>query len=146
MPPTMVSGKGHKLVKSAAELQFENDYIDLAVEVYAWAISRGVMTLEQLHHEGAASYIGIAPCNQLTHGLYLHYDGQVWRCPGNDTPDFIVHSNVRAAPLVEIWEGSKNYAVNQFNNGCVKDGISLPMRFYSEVPERVVSKLKGGSK
>lgn len=142
LPPTMVSGKGHKLEKAAAEVKFENDYISLAVEVYTWAIERGVMTLDQLYHEGAASYIGIAPCNQLTHGLYLHYDGQVWRCPGNDTPDFIVHSNIRTAPLVDIWKNSKNYAVNQFNNGCVKDGISLPRRFYTEVPERVSANLQ----
>ncbi len=142
-PPTMVSGKGHKLEKAAAERSFEDAYIDLAVDVYTWAINRGVMTLDQMYHEGVASYIGIAPCNQLTHGLYLHYDGQIWRCPGNDTPDFIVHPNVRNAPLVEIWMGSKNYAVNQFNNGCVKDGITLPLRFYSEVPERVAARLRG---
>ena len=141
MPPTMVSGKGHRLVKSAVDMKFENDYIDLAVSVYTWAIKRGIMTLEQLHHEGAASYIGIAPCNQLTHGLYLHYDGAVWRCPGNDTPDFVVHPNVRDAPLVEIWKSSKNYSLNAFNNGCVKDGISLPMRFYTEVPEKVAANL-----
>jgi MoaA/NifB/PqqE/SkfB family radical SAM enzyme len=136
IPPTMVSGKGHRLVKSAADCKFENDYIDLAVRVYTWAIQRGVMTLEQLNHEGAASYIGIAPCNQLTHGLYIHYDGQVWRCPGNDTPDFVVHPNVRERPLKGIWMDSKNYPIQQFNNGCVKDGVSLPMRFYEEVPRR----------
>lgn len=142
LPPTMISGKGHKLEKAAAEVRFENDYIDLAVEVYAWAINRGVMTLDQLCHEGASSYIGIAPCNQLTHGMYLHYDGQVWRCPGNDTPDFVIHPNVRNAPLVDIWKRSKNYPINQFNNGCVKDGISLPVRFYTEVLERVSARLK----
>ena len=142
LPPTMVSGKGHRLVKSATERKFEEDYINLAVDVYVWTIERGVMTLEQLCHEGAASYIGIAPCNQLTHGLYIHYDGQVWRCPGNDTPDFVVHPNVRNASLLEIWQGSKNYGINAFNNGCVKDGISLPMRFYSEVHERVAARLQ----
>ncbi|MES2225460.1 MAG: SPASM domain-containing protein [Patescibacteria group bacterium] len=142
MPPTMVSGKGHRLEKAAAEVQFEDDYIELAVAVYTWAIQRGVMTVEQLLHEGAAPYIGIAPCNQLTHGLYIHYDGQVWRCPGNDTPDFVVHHNVREAPLRQIWVNSRNYGIQAFNNGCVKDGISLPMRFYSEVPERVVAMLK----
>lgn len=141
LPPTMISGKGHALEKAAAEVKFENDYIDLAVEVYTWAINRGVMTLDQLCREGASSYIGIAPCNQLTHGMYLHYDGQVWRCPGNDTPDFVIHPNVRNAPLVDIWKGSKNYPINQFNNGCVKDGISLPTRFYVEVPARVAERV-----
>ena len=141
MPPTMVSGKGHKLVLSATSQSFEQQYIDLAVRVYVWAINRGVMTLEQLHHEGPSSYIGVAPCNQLTHGLYIHYDGAVWRCPGNDTPDFVVHPNVRNAPLREIWRNSPNYGIQRFNNGCVKDGISLPMRFYSEVLQRVEAEL-----
>lgn len=141
IPPTMVSGKGHKLEKAAADIKFENDYIELAVNVYTWAIERGVMTWEQLCHEGASSYIGIAPCNQLTHGLYVHYDGQVWRCPGNDTPDFVVHHNIRETPLVDIWTGSLNYQENRFNNKCVKDGYSLPERFYTEVPEKVGERL-----
>ncbi len=137
LPPTMVSGKGHKLVKSASDKKFEDDYISLAVEVYAWAIERGVMTLDQFKQEGSHPYIGVAPCNQLTHGLYVHYDGAVWRCPGNDTPDFVVNENVRNTPLVEIWRGSKNYRINKFNNGCVKDGISLPRRFYREVRDKI---------
>ena len=137
LPPTMVSGKGHKLVKSASDVKFENDYISLATDVYTWAIERGVMTLEQFEKEGPHPYIGVAPCNQLTHGLYVNFDGVVWRCPGNDTPDFVVNSNVRNTPLVKIWTGSKNYGINAFNNGCVKDGISLPIRFYREVKEKV---------
>lgn len=137
IPPTMVSGKGHRLVKAASEREFEDDYIDLAVQVYTWAIERGIMTLEQLRDDGVHPYIGVTPCNQLTHGLYIHYDGAVWRCPGNDTPDFVVHPNVREKPLREIWEGSINYRINLFNNRCVKDGISLPFRFYTEVLRRV---------
>lgn len=137
LPPTMVSGKGHKLVRGSREKVFEDAYIDLAVEVYTWAIERGVMTLEQFKKEGPHPYIGVAPCNQLTHGLYVHCDGAVWRCPGNDTPDFVVHNNIRDASLLDIWRGSKNYRVNKFNNGCVKDGVTLPRRFYSEVKRRV---------
>ncbi len=143
LPPTMVSGKGHKEEeKLASDIAFEDDYIDLAVNVYSWAIERGVMTLEQLKHEGAHPYIGVAPCNQLTHGLYIHYDGAVWRCPGNDAPNFIVHPNVRNAPLVDIWTGSKNYPLNKFNNRCVKDGFSLPGRFYEEVEKRVEERFR----
>jgi len=140
LPPTMVSGKGHSLVKKALDKKFEDDYIKLAVEVYLWAIERGIMTLEQFTAEGPHPYIGVAPCNQLTHGMYIHYDGTVQRCPGNDTLDFIVHPNVRTAPLREIWRNSKNYTVNQFNNGCVKDGVSLPKRFYGEVRARILAK------
>ncbi|MEK7150192.1 MAG: SPASM domain-containing protein [Patescibacteria group bacterium] len=137
IPPTMVSGKGHNLVKSAHDAKFENDYIDMAVEVYLWTIERGVMSFEQLLHEGVHPYIGVTPCNQLTHGLYIHYDGAVWRCPGNDTPNFIVHPNVRDKSLLDIWVNSVNYPINLFNNRCVKDGVSLPHRFYTEVLERV---------
>lgn len=137
LPPTMVSGKGHKLVKSASEEKFEDDYINLATDVYTWAIERGVMTLEQFEQEGPHPYIGVAPCNQLTHGLYVNYDGAVWRCPGNDTPDFVVNENIRDTSLLEIWRNSKNYLVNKFNNGCVKDGFSLPTRFYREVRKNI---------
>lgn len=142
LPPTMVSGKGHKLVFKAVEEKFESDYIDLAVDIYTWSIKQGVMTLEQFIDEGPHPYIGVAPCNQLTHGLYIHYDGEVWRCPGNDTPDFVVHSNVRNATLLDIWKGSRNYSIQKFNNGCVKDGISLPRRFYGEVKSRVLQNFR----
>lgn len=138
IPPTMVSGKGHGLVKSASERKFEDDYISLATRIYRWSIERGIMSLEQFDREGPHPYVGVAPCNQLTHGLYVHYDGTVWRCPGNDTPDFVVHPNVRTARLVDIWKGSKNYRIQKFNNGCVKDGVTLPRRFYREVREKVL--------
>lgn len=141
LPPTMVSGKGHSLVHSAAEDQFQKDYIQLAVEVNVWAIRRGVLTLEELQTHCATPYIGIAPCNQLTHGLYIHYDGQVWMCPGNDTPDFVVDPDIRKTPLVEIWKHSRNYSINLYNNGCVKYGISLPNDFSTEVLRRVAELL-----
>lgn len=141
MPPTMVSGKGHNFEEAARDPKFEQDYIDLAVDVYSWAIQRGVMSHEQLRREGVHPYIGVAPCNQLTHGLFVSYDGVVWRCPGNDTRDFIVDRDVRKSPLIDIWRGSPNYRIQAFNNGCVKDGISLPLRFYKEVPERVTARL-----
>ncbi|MDD4989074.1 MAG: hypothetical protein PHV42_01460 [Candidatus Pacebacteria bacterium] len=137
LPPTMVSGKGHALEQKASEQKFEDDYINMAVEVYTWAIERGIMTLEQFKHEKAHPYVGVTPCNQLTHGLYVHYDGAVWRCPGNDTPDFVVHENIRKGSLLEIWKESRNYGINAFNNKCVKDGYSLPRRFYTEVMARV---------
>jgi organic radical activating enzyme len=138
LPPTMVSGKGHKLEASASEKKFEDDYIDMAVKVYQYALKRGIYTKEKLLREGVHPYIGIAPCNQLTHGMYIHYDGQVWRCPGNDTLDFRIFSDVRKDSLIRIWKNSSNYTVNEFNNGCVKDGFSLPYRFYSEVLNKLI--------
>ncbi|MDO8593984.1 MAG: SPASM domain-containing protein [bacterium] len=137
IPPTMVSGKGHKLEKSAQELKFENDYIDLAVRTYIRVIERGAMTWQQWEESGPHPYIGNTPCNQLSVGLFIGPDGTVQMCPGNDTPGYIVHPNVRDKPLKEIWIESRNYQITAYNNGCVKDGFSLPVRFYTEVKQRV---------
>jgi MoaA/NifB/PqqE/SkfB family radical SAM enzyme len=141
LPPTMVSGKGHLGERSAMDELFIERYIALAVQVYTWAIERGVLTLEQFQEDGAHPYIGNTPCNQLTHGLYVHADGRVWRCPGNDNPDFEVDPDVRKTPLIDIWTNSRNYRINAFNNHCVKDGFSLPVRFYTEVEKKVVQQL-----
>ena len=133
---SMVSGMGHGLVRKQ-QLDFEAKYLKLAVDIYKYLFNKGIMDMERLKRESVSSYIGTNPCNQLTHGLYIHYDGEVWRCPGNDTPDFIAHHNVREASLLEIWKNSRNYNINQFNNGCVKDGVSIPSGFYSEVLEEL---------
>ncbi|OGI87253.1 hypothetical protein A2995_01060 [Candidatus Nomurabacteria bacterium RIFCSPLOWO2_01_FULL_33_24] len=135
---TMVSGKGHKLVKSHQGLEFERKYKDLAVEIYLFLINKEAKTIDELKQEKVSPYVGIAPCNQLTHGLYIHYDGEVWRCPGNDTARFVVHGNIRNSSLLDIWLGSKNYKINKFNNGCVKDEISIPKDFYQTVLRRLI--------
>lgn len=132
---TMVSGKGHNLVQSQKE--FERKYKKLAVEIYSYLLEKGVMTLKQLEDEGVSSYVGTTPCNQLSHGLYIHYDGGVWMCPGNDTQEFIVHPNVRESSLLNIWLSSRNYGIISFNNGCVKDGVSIPSGFYDDVLDEV---------
>ncbi len=134
---SMVSGLGHKLVKRQSELDFEARYRKLAIDIYQYLIEKGIMDIKRIKEEGISSYIGTNPCNQLTHGLYIHYDGEVWCCPGNDTPDFIVYHNVREASLLEIWKNSQNYNINRFNNGCVKDEVSIPSGFYSEVLEEI---------
>lgn len=130
---SMVSGKGHSLVRKQQVANFETDLINLSVCIYRYMIQKGLTTKERLRSEGVSAYIGIVPCNQLTHGLYIHYDGEVLRCPGNDNPEFIVHDDVRNKPLVDIWVGSKNYRSNRFNNQCVKDGITIPSGFYKNV-------------
>jgi MoaA/NifB/PqqE/SkfB family radical SAM enzyme len=137
---TMISGKGHNVADRQKEGNFIQDYQDVAVGIYAYLINRGIMSIDRLHHEGVSPYVGIAPCNQITHGLYIHYDGEVWRCPGNDTPEFVVASNVRDHKLVDIWTKSKNYRINMFNNRCVaKDGRSIPGDFYKKVLDRVTA-------
>ncbi len=129
---SMVSGMGHGLVKKQ-QVDFEAKYLELAVDIYKYLLNKGIMDIERLRREGISSYTGTNPCNQLTHGLYVHYDGEVWRCPGNDTKNYIVNKNVRESSLLEIWKNSLNYQINQFNNGCVKDGVSIPSGFYNEV-------------
>jgi MoaA/NifB/PqqE/SkfB family radical SAM enzyme len=136
---TMVSGKGHGLIRSQQQIEFEESYEDLSVKIYTDLLSRGIFTKERLKHEGVSPYVGMAPCNQLTHGLYIHYDGEVWMCPGNDTENFIVHPNVRNTSLVDIWTKSKNYQINAYNNGCVKAGVSIPINFYRKVLNRTLS-------
>jgi MoaA/NifB/PqqE/SkfB family radical SAM enzyme len=146
LPPTMVSGKGHREAGRLTEdIEFEEEYINLAARVYAWAINRGILTLEQVRYEGIHPYIAVAPCNQLVHGLYVNSEGRVQMCPGNDAPGFIVNPDVRTTPLWKIWTGSKNYRMGydkRINNRCVKDGYSIPHRFYGEVLSRLESSLK----
>lgn len=102
-------------------------------------IDHNIVSIERLKHEGISPYVGISPCNQLTHGLYIHYDGEVWRCPGNDTKNFIVAPNVRDKKLIDIWMNSINYNINKYNNRCVKDGITIPFDFYKKVIGRIKS-------
>ena len=135
---TMVSGKGHQMIKSQQEIDFENQYQDLSVSIYNYLLGIRVISKERLLHEGVSPYVGVAPCNQLTHGLYIHYDGEVWRCPGNDTEKFVVHKNVRESNLLDIWINSKNYGINKLNNQCVKDGVTIQSGFYKKVLERVL--------
>ena len=135
---TMVSGKGHSMVDRHKEELFAKDYQNLAVQIYSYLLDNKIISKERLIHEGVSPYLGISPCNQMTHGLYIHYDGEVWRCPGNDTKDFIVAPNVRDTPLVDIWKNSINYRINKYNNRCVKDGITIPTDFYKNVLDRIV--------
>ncbi len=138
LPPTMQSGKGHLIENAAIQQLYQERFMRLAVQVYIWVIERGVMSLEQLCEEGVHPYLGTAPCNQISHGLYIHVDGRVWRCPGRDTPDYEVSPDVRATPLVDIWRQSQNYRVNAFNNHCpAKDGGTVPKEFYVTVLRKV---------
>ncbi len=136
---SMISGKGHGMVKRQQNTEFIKQYEDVAVKIYSYLIEQGITTIGRLRHEGISSYVGITPCNQLTHGLYIHYDGEVWRCPGNDMQEFVVAPNVRVTKLLDIWQNSINYRISKFNNRCVKDGITIPKDFYRNVLRRIAS-------
>jgi hypothetical protein len=138
--PTMVSGRGRFLVKESRESEFQEKLIQLYTDIYIYLIERGIMTLEQLQEEEVSSYAGTAPCNQLSCGMFIRKDGVVQRCPGNDYDEFIIAKDIRKKSLKEIWMQSQNYALGPvFNNKCVKDGYSIPIRLYDEVLNRVVS-------
>ena len=141
--PTMVSGGGRRLVKASQQLEFQEKLIGLYTEIYSYLIGRGIMTVDQLRTEGVSSYAGTAPCNQLSCGMFVRKDGVVQRCPGNDSDDFIITDDVRKRPLKEIWMQSQNYALGPvFNNKCVKDGHSIPIKLYDEVLERIETKFR----
>ena len=136
--PTMVSGRGKRLVEKAQAPQFQEKLIQLYANIYSYLIERGVMTIEQLKEEGVSSYAGTSPCNQLSCGMFIRKDGVVQRCPGNDGKEFIIAEDVRKKSLKEIWMSSKNYALGPvFNNRCVKDGYSIPCRLYDEVLKKI---------
>src|SRR3989338_4286950 len=109
--PTMVSGRGKRLVEKAQAPQFQEKLIQLYANIYSYLIERGVMTIEQLKEEGVSSYAGTSPCNQLSCGMFIRKDGVVQRCPGNDGKEFIIAEDVRKKSLKEIWMSSKNYAL-----------------------------------
>ncbi len=136
--PTMVSGKGKKLVEKTQMVDFQEKLIQLYTDIYIYLLERGIMRLEQLRKEGVSSYAGVTPCNQLSCGMFIRKDGVVLRCPGNDYNDFIIAEDVRKRPLKDIWMQSQNYALGPvFNNKCVKDGYSIPTRLYDWVLRRV---------
>tara|TARA_Y100000310_G_C20656096_1_gene802039 strand:+ start:493 stop:1707 length:1215 start_codon:yes stop_codon:yes gene_type:complete len=136
--PTMISGRGRRLVRGSQQEEFQEKLIQLYTDIYAFLIDRGIMTYRQLQDEGVSSYAGTAPCNQLSSGMYIRKDGVVQRCPGNDLWPFIVAQDIREQPLREIWVNSRNYKMGpRFNNQCVKDGYSIPRDIYIEVLKRL---------
>ncbi|MBW3004936.1 hypothetical protein KY310_03820 [Candidatus Woesearchaeota archaeon] len=136
--PTMVSGRGRKLIDEAQTKGFQAKLVKLYSDIYKYLINRAVMTREQLEREGVSAYAGTAPCNQLSCGMFIRKDGVVQACPGNDGEEFIIAEDVRKEPLKDIWVNSRNYALGPvFNNKCVKDGITIPYELYQEVSKRV---------
>jgi hypothetical protein len=138
---SMVAGKGVCLGRAGEDKFFDEQYVDLAVQIYSYLIERGITSLERVREEGVSSYVGTRPCNQLTCGLFIDKDGTVRQCPGNSLmPSFA--DDVRTTPLDKIWvPGNPNYEFgSQYNNHCMKDGYSIPFRFYSEVQSRLEEK------
>ena len=100
--------------------------------LYAFNIEKGIQTLKQIESDGISSYAGGHPCNQVSVGMYLTVNGNVFRCPGDEIT-FL--GSVRENSLKEIWESSENYGrCGQFNCGCPpKWGKSIPYDLFTKV-------------
>ncbi|MBU1201332.1 MAG: radical SAM protein [Nanoarchaeota archaeon] len=141
MTPSMVSGKGCVQVQKQDE-EFNNKLVDLYARIYAYNVEKGIQTEEQIEREGIASYVGAAPCNQASIGLYVRANGLVQMCPGRFDEETIF-ANVQDKPLKEIWDQSPNKRRgfddphNLINNRCpAKDGRAFTEGFYEKVMQR----------
>lgn len=144
MTPSMLSGKGCGAYRITDEQKtnFEDKLVELYAKIYAYNVSKGVQTAEQIATEGIASYVGAEPCNQVATGLYIRANGIVQMCPGRYDQE-TVYANVQDVPLNTIWENSPNRKMgldnphNLVNNGCpAKDGRAFPKDFYKRAMQR----------
>lgn len=146
MTPSMVSGKGcgqlEKQSKKIGVNEWNEKLIDLYAKIYDFNVRKGIQTEKQIEEEGIASYVGAAPCNQVSTGLYIRANGYVQMCPGRfDKETFF--GDLEERSLKEIWEISPNKVRgvynphNLINNQCpAKDGRAFPEGFYEKVKEK----------
>ena len=146
--PTTSSGNGNKELARIASVNFEsyvNIVKDVYVQIYKWAIEKGVVNKQDFITNGVSLYPGAHPCNQVAGGLYIRVDGSVYLCPGNDHEEFLVTPNIRNAPLKEIWKKSSNYGLakqSRFNYECIARKESFFgnfKKFYNDVYYRVLN-------
>ena len=155
MTSSMVSGKGCGQIKKQNETIDINDWnsklIDLYAKIYNYNVQKGVQTKEEIEKEGIASYVGAAPCNQVSTGLYVRANGYVQMCPGRfDKKTFF--GDLENKTLKEIWDNSLNKQRgkcnphNLINNQCpAKDEVAFPIGFYEEVMEKYLELNKENS-
>ncbi|HLD72626.1 MAG TPA: SPASM domain-containing protein [Candidatus Nanoarchaeia archaeon] len=152
MTPSMLSGKGcgqyAKQEQTISVKEWHNQLVELYAKIYAYNVSTGVQTPEQVRSEGIASYVGAEPCNQAATGLYIRANGIVQMCPGRFDRE-TVYANVQDTPLSQIWENSPNRRMgienpqNLVNNRCpAKDGFAFPKDFYERVMQRFLELTK----
>jgi len=134
--PSMISGRAQRHFFWKEITPPAKEIIDLYTKIYKFNIDKGIQTLSQIEVEGISSYAGGHPCNQVSVGMYLTINGNVFRCPGDEVTYF---GNVRRKPLQEIWENSENYGrCGLFNCGCPpKLGKSLPINLFTQVLSNV---------
>lgn len=158
--PTTISGKGIDEFKRAVSTynvtkgsktgheKYIEDLEDLYVKIYTWAIKTSLITKETLEEDGISLYPGCHPCNQTASGFFLNLSGQVVQCPGRATGNALFAKDIREYKnLKELWTSCLSYkrAKNsrKFNFHCpARDGISIPMDFYSNIEKRVFKAMK----
>jgi len=135
--PTMVSGSCRDASVFNAINPSEAELVSLYVKINAWAIQNGIYALSEIEREGVSPYVGIRPCQQLGHGMFVRRDGLALRCPGDDVS---VQGNLKTASLASIWAGSENLRRfgGMMNVGCPpKCGKTIPEGFFEKVLEGV---------
>lgn len=100
--PTMASAYEDKWQNDLPTL---NSLVELYTKIYRWNIKVGIDTLDKLTEDGISAYAGVAPCNQVSCGVYVTLDGIVHGCPGDDE---LRHGDLNTESIVDIWERSPN--------------------------------------
>ncbi len=143
--PTMVSGSCRESSVYAAINPSDEELVSLYVRINAWAIRNGIYALEDVERDGVSPYVGVRPCQQLGHGMFVRRDGLALRCPGDDVS---IQGNLKNQGLAGIWAQSEN--LRRFggilNVGCPpKLGKTIPEGFFARVLGELRKALEAGS-
>jgi MoaA/NifB/PqqE/SkfB family radical SAM enzyme len=140
--PTMESGpKAVGLMKYNKKRDPIHDrLIELYLAVYSRAVNEGVTNINRVQREGISAYMGTAPCNQVSNGLYLRLNGNVQKCPGaSDLAS--IFGNVHEKSIAQIWRDSSNYRdAGIENNWCRAKTNGMPSWLQGEVLSRLIDK------
>jgi hypothetical protein len=131
--PTMVSGSCREASVFNSINPSEAELVRLYVKINAWAIQNGIYTLGDVERDGVSPYVGVRPCQQVGHGMFVRRDGLALRCPGDDVS---IQGDLKNQSLAEIWAQSEN--LNRFggmmNIPCPpKTGKTIPLGFFEKV-------------
>jgi hypothetical protein len=115
--PTMDSGpKAQNLTQITLKQDCDQSKLQNFFEaVYQRAFQIGVLTKEQVEHEGISPYIGTKPCTQVANGLFMRLNGRIQLCPGTTRPNTI-YGSVHKTPIAELWRNSPSYGLGARNN------------------------------
>jgi MoaA/NifB/PqqE/SkfB family radical SAM enzyme len=142
--PTMISGECRESSAYNALTPSEAELLSLYVKINTWAIQNGIYSLSDIEREGVSPYVGVRPCQQVGHGMFVRRDGLVLRCPGDDVS---IQGSLKTQSLAEIWAPSENLRRfgGMMNVGCPpKLGKTIPLGFFDKVLEGIRGALGQG--